>query len=96
MIPAPEPPETRYALLPSEGYRYREGQRPRITRHVYVGVEVAKDHVGKPGWAQRFRCMTTGAIRTWGFCGNRHDSDEDGDGEAPTPAPAAAAASTNT
>lgn len=88
--PPPDPPAERTAILASEGYQQREGQRPRFTRHTYVDVVQAKDHVGKPGWAQRWKCAVTGAVRVWGFYGNRHDSEDiDGaqefEGQAPGP-----------
>jgi hypothetical protein len=81
MTPPPDPPTERTAVLASEGYQQREGQPPRFTRHTYVDVVQSKDHVGKPGWAQRWRCSVTGAVRTWGFYGNRHDSEDDGDND---------------
>lgn len=80
--PPPDPPAERTAVLASEGYQRREGQRPKFTRHTYVDVVQARDHVGKPGWAQRWKCAVTGAVRVWGFYGNRHDSDEGGGGAA--------------
>ncbi len=75
--PPPEPPLERSAVLASEGYTQRAGQRPRFTPHTYVDVIRSEDHVGKPGWAQRWKCSVTGVVRVWGFIGNRHDSELD-------------------
>lgn len=80
--PDPPPEDERTVTLASAGYQQREGQRPRFTQHTYLDVVVVHDHVGKPGWGQRWKCAVTGAVRVWGFCGNRHDSDDaedDGD-----------------
>lgn len=62
----------RTVLLPSEGYV--DG---RPTRHVFVREDyvpasqlIAVDielHANKPGYAQIYRCVETGAERRWGL-----------------------------
>jgi hypothetical protein len=69
----PEPPETKVALLPSEGHT----NRVVITRHVYQDTIPAKDHQDGPGWVHRFRCTETGIVRVWGFHGSRLDKSEE-------------------
>ena len=66
----PIEPETRCALLPSEGYPHL-----RVTVHHYVAT-VAKqpEHTESPGWAHMFRCSETGVDRVWGFDGSREAS----------------------
>lgn len=71
MRTTPEEPETKVALLPSEGH----ARAIRITRHVYQDTVPGLDHLGQPGWVHRFRCMETGVVRVWGFHGTRGDND---------------------